>query len=176
LSLYQSAIYDHYLGFLNPVPFLLLGSTISLIRIPTSKVGRYLLTAALGVLLMFLTTVNLQKNPLHNPPNNQLKRTQEIAKYIINETGARDFNFALLSKNNYDAAYQFYLEQLGHKPKIVPSDKTDQLFVVCEDESCDPTHSPKYEIAAFGMSKIEWMKEYSGVRIYKLIPNPSGKP
>ena len=168
LSFYKGSIYDHYLGFMNPVPFLLFGA------LATFK-NKWMLGGVL-LLLIVLAYVNLQKSPLNYPPNNQLKRTQEIVKYIINETKNRDFNFALLAKNNYDAAYQFYLEQYGHKPKVAPFDKTDQLFVVCEDESCDPTHSPKYELAAFGMSKIEWMKEYSGVKIYKLIPNPSGKP
>ena len=59
---------------------------------------------------------------------------------------------------------------------MVPFEITEQLFVVCEDPLCDPTHSPKYEVAAFGMSKIDWMREVYGVKIYRLIHNPSGKP
>lgn len=171
LSFYQQSIYDHYLGFLNPVPFLLLGSIVSIRLIP--KKLTYLI---LTILVISLTYINLQNSPLLTPPNNQLKRTQEVAEFIINETSGKDFNFALLAKNNYDAAYQFYLEEYGHKPKTVPFDKTDQLFVVCEDQVCDPTHSAKYELAAFGMSKISWMREFSGVKIYMLVPNPSGKP
>ncbi len=176
ISFYQQDIYDHYLGFLNPVPFLLLGSLVNLIRIPTWNVGRYLMGISLASLVIILTLVNLQRNPLNYPPNNQLKKTQEVAKFIIDRKGDEDFNFALLSKNNYDTAYQFYLEMYGYKPKQLPFNKTSQLFVVCEDAVCDPTHSPKYEIAAFGMSKIEWQEEREGVRVYKLIPNPSGKP
>ena len=130
----------------------------------------------LGGLLIILTVVNLQKNPLQYSPNNQLKKTQDVAKFIIDKSNDEDFNFALLSENNYDSAYQFYLETFGYKPKQVPFDKTDQLFVVCEDQFCDPTHNAKYEIAAFGMSKIEWMEETFGVKIYKLVANPSGKP
>lgn len=171
ISFYQQNIYDHYLGFMNPVPFLLLGSVVAIKAVP-----RKLVIFSLLVLVIVLTYVNFQKSPLNYPPNNQLKRTIDVAKFIINESQNKDFNFALLAKNNYDAAYQFYLEQLGHKPKQVPFDKTDQLFVVCEDEICDPTHSPKYELAAYGWSKIDWMKEFAGVKIYKLIPNPSGKP
>ena len=173
ISFYQGSIYNHYLGFLNPAPFLLFGS---LAAVNFKKEFKKFVLGGLLSLVTVLTIVNVQKSPLNNPPNNQLEITQDIAKYIINESQNTDFNFALLAKNNYDAAYQFYLDQYGHKPKMVPFDKTGQLFVVCEDESCDPTHSPKYELAAFGMSKIEWIKEYSGVKIYKLIPNPSGKP
>lgn len=166
LSFYQGSIYDHYLGFLNPAPFLLLGSLAST-RIPTSSIL---------ILIIVLTIVNLQKNPLNSPPNNQLKRTQDVAKFIIQKSGEKPFNFALIAKNNYDSAYQFYLDQYGHKSKQVPFDITDQLFVVCEDQVCDPTHNAKYEVAAFGWSKIDWQESTYGVKIYRLISNPTGKP
>ncbi len=172
ISFYQSDIYDHYLGFLSPVPYLLFGSIASI----NFKKWKTITNYGMFALIIALVFVNLQKNPLLFPPNNQLKRTQVVAKFIINKSNNQDFNFALLSKNNYDLAYQFYLDLYGHKPKVVPFNKTTQLFVVCEDPDCDPTHSPKYELAAFGMSKIDWMEEYSGVKIYKLVPNPSGKP
>lgn len=175
LTFYQQSIYDHYLGFMNPVPFLLLGSLIS-IRIPTWRVGKWFMIFSLAILIVFLTIVNLQKNPLLSPPNNQLKRTQEVAKFIIDKAGNKDFNFALLAQRNYDSAYQFYLDIYGHKSKQVPFDITEQLFVVCEDAICDPTHSPKYEVAAFGWSKIDWVQNLYGVKIYKLVHNPSGKP
>lgn len=171
VSFYQQDVYDHYLGFLNPAPFLLFGSIAAIKIIPGKLKMIFLITLLIG-----LTIVNLQKNPLLSPPNNQLQRTQEVAKFIINESLGEDFNFALLSKNNYDAAYQFYLGQLGHKPKQAPFEVTSQLFVVCEDPICDPTHSPKYEIAAYGMSKIEKEISYYGVKLYRLVPNPSGKP
>ena len=170
LSFYQADIYDHYLGFMNPVPFLLLGSIASF------KFGGNLKNILLILLIIVLAYVNLAKNPLLNPPNNQLKRTQDTAKFIIENSGGDDYNFALLSQNNYDSAYQFYLDIYSHKPKVVPFEKTGQLFVVCEDVVCDPTHNAKYELAAFGMSKIDWMQEVNGVKVYRLIPNPSGKP
>lgn len=169
LSFYQGSIYDHYLGFINPTPFLLLGAVGVFFK-------RKLYVGGIIILLVLLSLINLQNNPNLRPPNNQLKRTKDVARFIINKTENKDFNFALIAKNNYDAAYQFYLEQLGHKLKRVPFDKTDQLFVVCEEQFCDPTHDPKYELVAFGWSKIDWMEEHFGVKIYKLIPNPSGKP
>ena len=169
ISFYQSEIYDHYLGFMNPVPFLLLGSLFSI------KFGGNLKNILLILLILALTYVNLAKNPLLNPPNNQLKRTQDTAKFIIEKANNKDFNFALLSKNNYDSAYVFYLEKYGHKPKTVPQEKTDQLFVVCEDKECSPIYSPKHEIAAFGWSLVEKQWNEYGVRIYKLRHNPEEK-
>ena len=99
-----------------------------------------------------------------------------MVKFIINKSGGQDLNFALLAKNNYDAAYQFYLDLYGHKAKQVPAEVTEQLFVVCEDVTCQPISNPKYEIAAFGWAKIDWEKDFEGVKIYRLVTNPSGNP
>lgn len=175
LTFYQQSIYDHYLGFLNPAPFLLLGAGLFYGYKVLSK-KKWLVSGGIIILLLILTVVNLQRNPLLTPPNNQLKKTQDVAKFVISRAENSDFNFALIAKNNYDSAYQFYLDRYGHKPKQVPFDITEQLFVVCEDSVCDPTHSPKYEVAAFGWSKVEWMEQLYGVEIYKLVHNPSGKP
>lgn len=165
LAEYKGEIYDHYLGFLNPVAYLLLGGVVFLIK------EKLRIWVMLGLVLS-LGMVNLTHNPLLNPPGNQLLRTQRIAKYVIARSNNQPFNFALIAKSNYDSAYQFYLDLYGHKPLQVPFNKTNQLFVVCEDAECQPTTNPKYEVAAFGWSKIEYMEVVSGIKIYKLVPNP----
>ncbi len=169
LSFYQSNIYDHYLGFVNPAPYILLGSIIALIG---SSVFRYIFVA----FIIVLGVLNLTKDPLLAPPDNQLERTKVVARYVIEQSKDRDFNFALLAKNNYDAAYQFYLDRFGHSSKQVPFDITDQLFVVCEDSVCEPINNRKYEIAGFGWAKIDFKTEVAGVKVFRLVHNPTGKP
>ena len=95
---------------------------------------------------------------------------------MITQSGNKPFNFALLSKNNYDAAYQFYLDTYGHKPKQVPFDITDQLFVVCEDPICEPIGHAKQEISHFGWARIEQESQVLGVKVFKLVANPTGEP
>jgi glycosyltransferase involved in cell wall biosynthesis len=168
LSLYKQNVYDHYLGFLNPVPYLLLGYFVYLKK-RWANVG-------LIILVLVLTGISIWKSPLKNPPNNQHQRTQAIAKFVIEESEGKPFNFALIAKSNYDSAYQFYLDMYGHKPKQVPFEITDQLFVVCEDSICDPVNNAKQEISHFGLSKIDKESEFMGVRVYKLIHNPTGAP
>jgi len=56
--------------------------------------------------------------------------------------------------------------------------KTNQLFVICvphPDINCDPINNPEWSIAAFGWAKIDSQKEIDGVKIFKLVPNPSGQ-
>jgi len=173
LGLYKQTVYDHYSSFLNPALFLLFGANVNLINsINSKKINRYV-RGLFILLFLILVIVNLQKNPLAVEPNRQLERTQEVAKFVINEAGGKPFNFALLANSNYDAAYQFYLEEYGHKPAQLPFEKTDQLFVACEDKVCNPIGNAKYEIAAYGWALIESEKEVSGVKIYKLIHNPA---
>lgn len=176
LTLYKQTVYDHYLGFLNPAPFILYGSLIVLCnRIIINKI-RLISYAIFGIFTCILMVNNLQSSPLKSQPNNQLQRTQEIAHFIINQAKGKPFNFALIAAHNYDSAYQYYLDIYGYKPKVVPIDVTDQLFVVCEDSVCNPANNAKYEIAGFGMSKIDKMDIVDGLKVYKLVANPSGQP
>lgn len=168
LSLIKREIYDHYIAFLNPVPYLLLGACISLIISKKSKI-----VAGVGMaIFVILVLLNMQQNPLRYPPNNQLQKTQDVASFIIEKAQGKPLNFALIAERNYDAGYQYFLELYGHKPKMVPTEITDQLFVVCEDAVCNPVGHAKYEIAAFGMAKIEESYEYQGLQIFKLVANP----
>lgn len=173
LGLYKQTVYDHYSSFVNPSVFLLFGSVVHLINsIDSKKINQYL-RGAFFLLFLILVIVNLQISPLKEEPNRQLQRTQEISKFVINESGNKPFNFALLAKSNYDAAYQFYMDEYNHKPKQLPFEKTDQLIVVCEDPDCQPVGNAKFEIAAFGWTMIEWEKQVNGVKIYKLVHNPA---
>ncbi len=169
LALYKQTIYDHYIGFLNPVPYLLFAGLLT-INFKNKFFNKIILI--LGLALVFLISFsNLANSPLKQQPNNQLKRTQNIAKFIIKETQNKPFNFALIAERNYDPAYQYYLDLYGYKPAKVPFKITDQLFVVCEDKVCQPIGNPKQEISHFGWAKIEYEKELEGVRIFKLIHN-----
>lgn len=168
LSFYKQAIYDHYLGFMNPAPFILLGGSVYFLKAKWQF-------GAVVLLLIILGTLNLQNNPLLQPPNSQLQRTQQIARFVIEQAKGESFNFALIAKNNYDAAYQYYLGLYGHKPKVVPLEVTSQLFVVCEDEVCKPIGHPKYEIAGFGWALIDQQWNAFGLKIYRLVENPEGR-
>lgn len=171
LVLYKQTVYDHYIGFLNPVPFMLIGAiaaSFRALRQADVKIARNFFL----ILVVILLIGEIIRSPLIISPNNQLKRTQDATKFVIEQAGGKPFNFALLAEHNYDAAYQFYLDIYGFKPKVLPFEKTDQLFVICEDKVCNPVGNAKYEIAAFGWTKIEYEKEFQGLKIFKLVHNP----
>ncbi len=170
LSLYKQNIYDHYLGFLNPVLYILLAAVCWIFSQMTG-ITKKILLLLFGLLCAWIVVVNLQKSPLLVPPNNQYQRAQKVADFIIQDAKGEQFNFALIAEHNYDAAYQYVLDIKGSKPLQVPFDITEQLYVVCEDAVCNPVGHPKYEIAAFGWSKVEMEQTVEGVRVFKLVHN-----
>lgn len=170
LGLYKQNIYDHYFGFLFPVIFLLLGYFLSTLLTFGLK-GKFVSIATMVFLLVF----NLQINPLKSQPNMQFNKVQEIDRLILKEANGKPFNFALIAKQNYDAGYTYFFDYWKSNFVFIDAQKTgetiaDQLFVVCEDEICQPLAHPKAEIANFGWAKIEneWQFPW-GVKVFKLI-------
>lgn len=170
LSFYKLPIYDHYLGFVFVVPYLLIGVLLS----KFSERGKISKIICLLIVLL-LVVINLLKNPFRSEPNRLLKRSQDVATKVLSLDNDKPFNLAVLADTNYEDGYRYYLELWGgkvlHADRWDPTTISDQLFVICEREEvkCDPTHSPKAEVANFGMTKIEDKWSIDGVIIYKLV-------
>jgi 4-amino-4-deoxy-L-arabinose transferase-like glycosyltransferase len=171
LAVYKGRLYDHYFGFLFPLPFLLTALVIDFFL----KRGR---EKYLGLLLIIgLLFLNLAGCPLRYPPNKQLEKTKIISKKILDEAKGEPLNMALIAKQNYHAAYQYFVELWGGRVYKTDNRITEQLYVVCEDKPCQPVGHPLWEIASFGWAKIEnqWPFPW-GLKLFKLVPNPSGGP
>lgn len=169
LSLYKMEIYDHYLGFLFPAPFIFISIFISQL-IEDGKFAKIIG----GALVFYLITVSILQNPFRYEPNRQLKRSEDVSAKILNLAQGKPFNLAVIAERNYEDGYRYFLELWGgkvlHADRWNPQTISDTLFVVCENEpaKCDPTHSPKAEVANFGMSVVEGEWNVDGVIIYKL--------
>jgi 4-amino-4-deoxy-L-arabinose transferase-like glycosyltransferase len=151
---YRQNIYDHYFVFLFPVPFLLLGAIVS------KLISWQTLTKIFGgAILIYLVAINLMGNPLLKEPNRLMKRSMDVSKLILDNIDGKPFNLAVIAERNYEDGYRYFLElwdgKVLHADRWDVSTISDQLIVVCENEAskCDPTHSPKAEVANFGMTK-----------------------
>lgn len=192
LGIYKQEIYDHYFGFIFAAPFILLGVIAQKIyNLPARNA--YGITTASGQFSIFkifiiggvttLIILNILETPIKDPPQRQFQRTEEVARKIAQEAGGKPLNLAVLAERNYEDAYQYFLEWWKEPVRDIDPlryDQTvaEQLFVVCElpPQKCDPTHNPKAEITVFGWSKIEKEWDVAGVKLYKLVHNPTGKP
>jgi 4-amino-4-deoxy-L-arabinose transferase-like glycosyltransferase len=159
VSFYKGSVYDHYLEFLFPAPFLLLGACVQ------SFVKNKLWYLIFGIYLLFVVLINFINSPIMSSPNLQMPRAISIAKIIQEKAGGEKFNLAAISDFNNRYIYQYFLMLWGAPvvdtdPSSTAFTVTDQLFVVCEfpREECDPTHNPSAWITNFGWTKIvdEW--------------------
>lgn len=171
LSLYKQHIYDHYYGFFFPAPFLLVGVVVQTLFQNSNK----LIKVSLALFLFYTIYLNLSNSPIRYPPNRQMQRASGVAKVIQGYARGEKFNLAVIAERNYEDGYQYFLERRGAPvydidPLKLNETLANQLFVVCEmpKEKCDPTHSPKAEIANFGWSKVEGEWDVNGVIVYKL--------
>ncbi len=175
LGFYQKEIHDYLFTFIFPLPFLLTGNMLAFIL---NKKNNIFYKTLPVLVIAGLITVYLNDVPFKLEPNRQKEQAKKIAKFVIEQTGNKKYNFALLSGGNSDHAYRYYLEILGHEPVLLenleddPQRKsaTQQLFVVCEDIKCNPIGNPLHEIAAFGRAEIANVWNVSVVKVYKLIP------
>jgi len=170
---YQDSIYDYYFGFMFPLPFLL--TAFALVRL--AKKGRLgcLVAWSLGLLIIF---VNWQANPFYRSPNYQLRQAEQISRIVYDNTSGQPFNFALITGQNSDHAYRYFLELWGARPVTIegllvdPERRTvtDQLLVVCEVDDCHPLGHSLWEIAGFGRAEIvdQWSAP-GGITVMRLI-------
>jgi len=169
---FKGIIYGYYFTFMFVLPFLLIGLATERMM----KFGKIFCYIA-GLLYCWIVILNIQKVPLRHSPNRQLEQTKSIARFVLKKTEGKPFNLALISRNNTDFAYRYFLEVWKKSPVVIEPPQIDperetvtsQLFVLCEDKECQPLGHPLWEIAGFGMAKIEQEWEVCGVKIYKLV-------
>lgn len=176
---YKGQIYDYYLGFMFPLPFLLIGNFLSLSftgKLKNKRISLLIKLLSL-ILLLALFFFNLDGNPFKNTPNRQKDQVKLIAEFVLSKTGGKPYNFALLTKGNSDHAYRYFFEREGKPPVAIeyeakdPERKTvtDQLLIVCEDPDCQPVGNGLWEVAGFGRAEIENEWPVSVVKVYKLV-------
>jgi len=167
-GLYKLPVYDHYFGFLFPISFLLIGATLQKIYETKYKFVTLLIFG-------FLVILNLLFNPFRYGPNNQMQRAKNVSEKVLQVAGGRPFNLAVLAERNYEDGYRYFMDVADatvlHADRWDKATIADTLMVICEkpEKDCDPTHSPKAEVANFGWSTISEQWTVDGVIIYKLV-------
>jgi len=170
-GLYKKPVYDYYFGFMFPAPFLLVGNVFAFF----SK-NKFLKVAGV-IIIALLIWYNLTGNPFRHLANRQYRQVEKISKFVLEKSGGKPFNFALLTLGNSDHAYRYIFEVNNRPPVVIQNPQadperksvTDQLFVVCEDQNCQPRGASLWEVAGFGRAEIEGEWPVSVVKVYKLV-------
>lgn len=193
-AFYQRAVYDYYLGIMFPLPFLLIGGLFSFFFQENKKQKNYffrgifkkaetfktwtLKSVALGGVLALLF-LNWEGRPFKFAPNRQKDQAKEAAEFVLKKAQGQPFNFALITPQNSDHAYRYFMELAGNPPVVIenfehdPERKTvtNQLLIICEvpAEDCQPLGHPLWEIAGFGRAETKEEWRLGVLTIVKLI-------
>jgi 4-amino-4-deoxy-L-arabinose transferase-like glycosyltransferase len=168
---YKKSIYDYYLGFMFPLPFLMVG--ILLKGLWTNKIGKIFSI----LIIIIIVWLNNLTPPYKNSMNGQLVQAETISRFVIDKVGNEPFNFALITGGNSDHAYRYFFTLWNKEPITIQNSAidpkretvTDQLFVVCETTECRPLGNPLWEIAGFGSAEIKEKWDVSVVKVLKLV-------
>lgn len=172
-ALYKKSIYDYYLGFLFPLPFLLVGLLLSSVMDKFKIYGK--IFAAMLVIILVL--INLKFTPITMPRNKQVDQVRGIAHFVLDKTEGKPYNFALSGIGNSDHGYRYFFKLAGRDPVVIkgigedPERKsvTDQLFIICEVLPCSPLGESSNDIAGFGRGQIAGEWNVSVIKVYKII-------
>lgn len=169
VPLYRGTLYDHYLGFVFPTPFLLFGFVLS--RIWSRKIFK---PFALMIFLFFFV-INLKQTNLFSGvgPNYQIERRKLVASAIAQDVGDGKFNLALVAPTGDFMAmnYRYFLELFGKIPEEYGNfDQIDILYVIEETKWVSPEKLGLWEVGTFGLLKVEkdWTYDFQ-IQVYKLI-------
>jgi 4-amino-4-deoxy-L-arabinose transferase-like glycosyltransferase len=176
---YKKPIFDYYFTFFFPLPFLMIGYSLSCML---NWKGKKVIGAALSMLLFLgIFGFNLYDNKFRYESNRQKKQVRTIAEFIISKTEEKPFNFALITPGNSDHAYRYYFDILGHEAIQIENPINDperksvakQLMVVCEQIPCEVLGHPLFDVAGFGQAEIAGEWDVSVVKVYRLVPYES---
>ncbi len=172
---YKKDIYDYYFAFMFPLPFILTGLFIwNIFSFNKFKI----LAKGLAVgLFLVLFLLNISGIPFRYQPNRQLNQMETISRFVMDKTGGKPFNFALITGSNSDFAYRYFFTLWGNPPVTIQNSVIDpkrttvtsQLMVVCESLPCQPLGNSLWEIAGFGRANIAGHWNVSVVEVYRLV-------
>lgn len=173
LSFYEHNVYDHYISYLFPATFLVLGFCLD--RILAIK---YLGVIPVAVFIVFFAQYNLPRISF-NPGGPTQQQLQTIAAAIHQKVEPDEpYSIVLLSDSGdlYGMNYQYYLSTDPHKRPLKPEEhhQAKKLFIINEDKKSErPQELPIYEIVVFGNSSTAEVFEADGLEITQLSKDQS---
>ncbi len=169
IPLYRGTLYDHYLGFIFPTPFLFYGFVFSRLW------ARKILKPLALIIFLFFFVINLKQTNFFSGagPNYQIERAKIVATAIAQDVGDEKFNLALVAPTGDFMAmnYRYFLELAGKMPEDYGNfENIDTLYVIVGTRWAAPQELGLWEVGTFGpfITEKEWKFDFQ-VDVYRLI-------
>lgn len=171
-SLYQRGFYFFYLTFLFPLPFLLFGKAISLI-----KLKRLYLVLVFLLFFSALSWLKVSFNQVKNDKKDLREQFTNVASFLSEKVVAP---FNLVSVNNdperfgHNAVdYRYFLETFYGKRGLdwdpIDYEKSQNLYLISEVGKVDPLKTGIWEVSLFAPKEVKEMWQVGDTIVYHLI-------
>lgn len=130
ISLYKGTVFDHYLHFMLPLPFVFMGGVLQALESAIPKKGLIIISIVLFVWSIHQTDV-FTAGP------RDISRIGHVVDVIRDESGATPYSFALFASRSFsDLHYRYFFLWRHNEPVIMSDPNYRRLFLVCESEIC----------------------------------------
>ena len=169
LALYEGDVYPHYIGFVFPLPFIIVGYGLSLLW--QKRLGKIVSL----VVLIGLSVINIYKSPIFFKKGWNVDDVKSLARQIAQKCPKRGYNVVLVdATKDYRAMnYRYFLEILGCPPLSTENyPEAEILYVISPDKIGDFEALNMWEIKSLGELEVLEEKKAEGEPwVYKLIKN-----
>lgn len=130
MARYNGVVYDHYLNFLIPVPFFMVGSVLASVR------GRvWHIAAYAGVAI--LCGMQLLRTDVFASGVRDIGRTDAAVRRMRQVTGDQPFSFTLMGSRSFsDLHYRYYMRVYGLRPSAVSDRSYATFLLACDRNEC----------------------------------------
>jgi len=129
---FRGVVHDHYLYFLLPVPFLVLGSVLSEVR------GKFA-WSAVAVFIVFVAVYQITKTDVLLPGTGDIPRVTQAVSAVSARIGSAPFSFTLINSRSFsDLHYRYEMAAAGLSPHPVTDRSYSMLALICDSSNCPP--------------------------------------
>lgn len=130
IALYRGVVFDHYLFFLLPLPYLLFGNAVWSLR-------KHIQIWIIAGLITWLVVINIQKTDIFSPGPNDISRVQGIVAEVLSSSKDQPFSFTLISSRSFsDLHYRYFFKLSNVEPKLITDIGYTTLFLICDQLPC----------------------------------------
>ncbi len=130
MARYTGIVYDHYLYFLTPVPFFIIGSVIGSVKKPQWS-------TIVSVVVALLCVIQLMKTDALSAGNSDIPRVRSAVGEIKTIAGNLPFSFTLTGSRSYsDLHYRYYMKGMDLNTVPVTDTGYPVFMLICDDREC----------------------------------------
>ncbi|MGI5828175.1 MAG: ArnT family glycosyltransferase [Patescibacteria group bacterium] len=161
LSFYSGQVMEHYLGFMYPIPFIMLGIVLSWLWNRKIMFFRVIsISITLGLIVF-----NLQHYRYYEPLGWQVDDVKRVSEVIAADSQGEEFNLVLLdeTKDYRGMNYRYFLELEGVNLKDVREfENVETLYLISQKEGLTISELETWELEKFFGKTVLTIKQEVG--------------